>query len=473
MSTSVHANTPGPAVRFAHILCRIALLALAGILVGCTTYHPQPLPSSPQLLSDLKDFQVDRARLAMPGLRRHHFDARDGLDMTEVAMLAVVNNPGLREARAQMNVAHAQAFAAGLLPDPQLSASEDRPTPAGPGLTTASSAGIGYELNAIMTHGAERRAGLAEAKKADLDLLWREWQVIARARTLFVATVTDRKALSFLRDEQKLFRDRYERMDQAMAQGNVTINDVSAYLSALQGVNEKISSAERKLNDRTHELDALLGVDPDARLVLDGGASSPSVPDAKAILKDLPQRIGRRPDLRALRAGYAAQQQRVRAAILGQFPAINIAFNKATDTSNVHTQGLSLSLVLPLFNGNRGAIAVARATRKEFYAQYQARLDSAYSDVHRLLANEALLLRQRARSGKQLAQLQQAGVAARNAYRQGTIDALQYTNLESARIDANLQSLNLDKLLWQQWIGLESVIGSDIPEVSPSKGIVQ
>ena len=42
-------------------------------------------------------------------------------------MLAVANNPDLRVARDDAGVARAQAFAAGLLPDPQISLSADHP----------------------------------------------------------------------------------------------------------------------------------------------------------------------------------------------------------------------------------------------------------------------------------------------------------------------------------------------------------
>jgi hypothetical protein len=41
--------------------------------------------------------------------------------MDEVAMIAVVNNPDLKATRDQVGVAEAQAFAAGLLPNPQFS----------------------------------------------------------------------------------------------------------------------------------------------------------------------------------------------------------------------------------------------------------------------------------------------------------------------------------------------------------------
>ena len=56
----------------------------------------------------------------MPELAAYRFDGRDGLETMETAMLAVVNNPDLKTARPSASIAHGQAFAARLLPDPQV-----------------------------------------------------------------------------------------------------------------------------------------------------------------------------------------------------------------------------------------------------------------------------------------------------------------------------------------------------------------
>src|ERR1700694_3959124 len=106
---------------------RALALLLAGCLAGCATYREQPLGTRSTLSDRIPDLRIDPRQMPLPELAAHRFDPTDGLDMTEVAMLAVVNNPQLKVARAAAGVAHAQAFAAGLLPDPRLSAVFDRP----------------------------------------------------------------------------------------------------------------------------------------------------------------------------------------------------------------------------------------------------------------------------------------------------------------------------------------------------------
>ena len=62
-----------------------------------------------------------------------------------------------------------------------------------------------------------------------------------------------------------------------------------------------------------------------------------------------------------LQRGYAAGELRYRAAVLAQFPSFNLGFTRASDTGNIHTAGLGVSLSLPIFNRNRGPIAIEQA----------------------------------------------------------------------------------------------------------------
>lgn len=440
---------------------RLLTIALAIGLGGCATYQAKPLPTRPDLVSDVGRVTVNAAKLSLPELRSHRFDAADGLDMTEVAMLGVVNNPELRAARAKVGVAQAQAFAAGLLPDPQVSATRDVPRESDPTLTSAYSVGLAYDLNALVTRGAGHKAATAATRQTDLDLLWQEWQVVARARSLFVAITTDRQLLGLLRRQRRLYEGRYDRAQRALESGNLSADEAAVYLAALQDVDKQVNDRERQLADRRHDLDALLGLAPTVPLDLVGTPSLPPLNEVQIgrALAELPRR---RPDLLALQAGYEAQEQRVREAILAQFPAFNLALSQARDTSDIHTRGLAVTLTLPLLNGNRGAIAVERATRAQLYAEYQTRLDTADSDARRLLANQKLLAAQQLELTRNLTRLQRVSAAAERAYREGDMDALKYVDLETASINARMEAVSLNALMWQQRIGLLTLLGGDL-----------
>ena len=101
------------------------VVAVTLIVSACARYAPLPLGRGAgaagvaQLVAPSADMP--------PSLPTHRFDPADGLDATETAMLAVANSPALKLKRDELGVARAQAFAAGLLPDPQLSLGEDFP----------------------------------------------------------------------------------------------------------------------------------------------------------------------------------------------------------------------------------------------------------------------------------------------------------------------------------------------------------
>ena len=99
----------------------VSICLASAFLTACQTYEPAPLGERPELLSDVAALTISPSDLPLPELGAHRFDPSAPLDMDEVAMIAVVNNPDLKAMRGQLGVAEAQAFAAGLLPNPQFS----------------------------------------------------------------------------------------------------------------------------------------------------------------------------------------------------------------------------------------------------------------------------------------------------------------------------------------------------------------
>src|SRR5258708_4273063 len=108
---------------------RAVLPVCAMLLAGCTWYHREPLAprDTSTSLTTLERIRIDPSTMPLPELAAHRFDPSDGLDIEEVAMLAVANNPDLKLTRDDLGIARAQAFSAGLLPDPQLSISSHYP----------------------------------------------------------------------------------------------------------------------------------------------------------------------------------------------------------------------------------------------------------------------------------------------------------------------------------------------------------
>ncbi len=440
---------------------KIAVLLMTVLLVSaCTTYKALPLSDHPKLPTDVSYLSVDAKQLPFSRISKHVIDATDGLDITEIAILAVLNNPELKLARADANITHAQAFAAGLLPDPQFNFSRDFPKQSGPGITNAYNAGIAYDINSLITHSAQSDAVLADVQKADLTLLWQEWQVVAKARVLFSQAYTQSKLLRWLTRNRDLLSVQYQNSKNALMQGNITVDVADAALVAWQDAERELNNLQRQQAHTRQDLDALLGLAPNVTLSLVDTTTLSNLSDTNVqqALQDLPKR---RPDLLALRAGYAAQDARYRQAILLQFPAINLGFTQTQDTAGLSTKGFTLALTLPLLNGNRGNIKIEEATRQKMHDEYEIRLNAARADVLRLLADRHLISEQLDSLRKHLPELDLAANRARKALASGAIDTTGYVAFESTRIVKHIEAANLNQALLENQISMLTFIGGD------------
>ena len=437
-------------------------LAVASGLGACATYTPLPLSHAAGAAS-VGELTAPVADMVLPGLPPHRFDPADGLDVTEVAMLAVANNPGLKLARDNLGVARAQAFAAGLLPDPQLSLGEDFPQHSGPGLTTAFNLGISEDITALLTRSARKAEARSHVEQVNLDLLWAEWQTVTQARQLFGQVVSLRAQQHRLQAEADALApvDRYVQM--ALQGGNLTYDTASAGLNAGADVRKRLGDTAVQLHQAESDLHVLLGLAASAPIELVGSADpmQPTAAQIEQALADLP---ARRPDLLALQAGYAAQDAALRGAILAQFPALTLGFNTARDTSAIYTKGLSIGINLPLFNRNRGNIAIERATRVQLKDAYGERMLTTHSDVQRLQADLATLDRQRVQLTAHVRQLDAALRSAEQAWRGQLLDWPTYLAIRSNVLSADLDLLDFHQRQATATIALQALLGNtDLP----------
>ncbi len=431
--------------------------ALALLLAGCATYHAAPLPASANL-----------AAAAPGGLRP--------LDMDGVATLAVLDNPDLNTARAALRVSQAQAFAAGLLPDPQASFEADHPNDrVGPDDPfhrypefNEYNLQLSVDVLALLTHPAVRAGARADESQAQLNLLWQEWQTVAEARTLYVQQSLSAERRSFLAGAQQIYALAAQRSQRAQAAGNVTLEQSSADLAVLQDVSSRLGDAERSLLTAQQALRSLLGLRPEVIVPLQalGSPLLPSRAQVQSALALLPQR---RPDLLALQSGYRAQEARVRVAVLSQFPDISVGFVKSRDNGDVHAIGGIVNLTLPLFNRGRGELAAQRTTRAQLHADYQARLDQAVGAVWQLWDEMGQLQQQLTDLQGQLPLLQRSVRQAERAYRATEFPAASYLTLVGSYLAAQELQSTLQENLWSDSIALATELGTQIQPRLPAQ----
>jgi outer membrane protein TolC len=448
------------------------LFFVSAVLTACQSYEPAALNTRPDLLAEIAALKISPYELPLPELGSHLFDPSRPLDMDDVAMIAVVNNPDLKAMRAQVGVAEAQAFAAGLLPNPQLSVAYGVLI-TGVGATTSSAtATLGEDIVPLLTRSARRRATAANERSVRLNLLWQEWQIVSQARTLFARAVELERQRAVIDEYRKLFDDRYQRSNTAMQQGNEILPTVVSDLAALQAVETQLHDMEQMILKNRHDLNALLGLAPEVQLRLVDNVSVPAIDAAKltASLRDLAQR---RPDLLALMAGYEAEEEKLRQAIIEQFPKLNVAPNYTNDTTPVYTAGPVITISLPIFDRNQGNIAVAQATRQQLHDEYQARLDTAFGAAGRLITELDLIGAQYQASLASIRRLLDAASVADLAYAAGNLDERSFVDLHSSLLAKEIESLKLEQTLVEQRIVLQTLIGSGIPTRPSSSPAVE
>ncbi|MEJ2723866.1 MAG: TolC family protein [Deltaproteobacteria bacterium] len=435
----------------------LSLLALGILLGACATYSPKPLHEEPDLDAQVPKLRIDVRELPLPILRSHPFAPENGLDMTEVAILAVVNNPELKARRLRAEVAQAQLFDARLLPDPQISLSGGHPTSGPPPLSNAYGLGLNYDLMALVLHDVKVAASRANTLQVDLDILWQEWQVVQKARTLFVQGVLEARKLELLRQAQILYAKRYARSFKALEEGNLTLDVTGTDLTALLDANTKVSQMEQNVNKTRRHLNALLGLSPDVELNL-MPLPRPQPLEQSGLQGALAALPKRRPDLLALQAGYQSQEAKVRQAVLSQFPSLSVGFNQGRDTGDVTSVGLGITLNLPVLNANRGQIAIQRATRAQLAQAYQARLDQTYNEVNLLRTKQDLISQQLSVLQEKLPILENMVEKATRAYEAGNIGSLTYVNMANTLLNKRLEAVDLEQSLWEIRIALDTLL---------------
>lgn len=415
------------------------------LLGGCQSYEAAPLPETP-------DFAIARADTPAKLL-----------SLVEVATLAVQHNPDLVASRAKADIATAQAFAAGLLPDPQFNASVEHPTQSGH--ADGYLLGLSEDLQALIVQPSREAAARAAADQAKLNALWDESQTVEKASTLAIQKSFSERKVRLLEGSGGVLWNQAERSDRALTTGNSTLDAAGSDLAAALDVESQHAAAAREALASDINLKELLNLDPAAPLAI------ADLPDPPEITRDnvanaLKNVIKTRPDLLALQAGYRSQEEAVRQSILKQFPSITFGFDRAADAENVHTIGLSVAVNLPVFGNAQAAIRIQHATRAQLRAEYQARLDSTTTDAWRIWQETQLLRSQIALLEQKLPTFRHMAEVSAQAHANGDLAPATYVLLQISLQTRESELLDLKAALWNDTIALDTLLATPFPLVT-------
>ncbi len=439
-------------------------------LQGCATYTPAPLVDAMPRPPDAATLRLRVNAIHHPILKPIDFNIDDGLSPDEAAILAVIASPKLRASRDQRKIVAAQLLQAGVLPNPQLSYGLDVPTAgATQGTINGFNVGLNWEITSLISYNAKLASAQADVVAVDLDLAWQEWQSAQAAKMQVYHLYYFEQELSLARHEVEDLREDLDRIRRGTDLGLVTVVDQSAAEAALQRITATVLATEQQHEDDRLALNQSLGFPANEILQLEKNIAPPDLKTLPSVTELANGLEERRLDLLALKSGYQSQEEKLRAAVLNQFPKIAIGFSHASDTTNVITTGFGITVDLPLFDRNQGAIALEDATRTKLFDEYALRLFEARGEIARLVADLTLLQRQIDGAEKSIPILENVVNTYGEALLHGNADILTYYAARSEWVAKRLELLELKRQLADMNVGLEIAAG----RYSVGKGAVR
>ena len=429
---------------------------MAVLLSGCASYTSLPLATAAPLAASLP---------APPAPQIHAT-----LTVDDVVRLALAYNPDLKAARLKHGVADAQLGQAGILPNPNLSASI-LPLISGAGSVPAWSIGLSQNIRAFVTYRSQVRAAGDAVRQVDAEILWQEWQVAGQARRLAFDLILGARSRPSYAAAYALLLERNARLETALRAGDVTLATLAPDRVTLEAARAALDALDQRQLSTLHQLDALLGLAPGVAVPLADATELPAF-DAAAVEADLASLADRRPDLLALRLGYAQADERARAAILAQFPDLVLGLGVNSDNAKVINGGPNVSLGLPLFDRGQGGVAIARATRAQLHADYSARLATAAGQARAELAEIAQLSAQLSAARRDLPAARLAADRAAQAFSASHLDERAYVDLVTNGFTKEQTIMSLELALADRQIALQTLTGAGLPSVATDAGPV-
>jgi cobalt-zinc-cadmium efflux system outer membrane protein len=341
---------------------------------GCSHYEDRPLCPS----ANLEAFES--RRLDSPGLQEYINAVNPSSewplktwDMTNLTLAAFFYHPSLDTARAQLEIAKGWRTAAGERPNPSFSLSPGFNS-SNPSDSPVSDWIVDSALQIPVETAGKRGYRMAYAEHisdaARFYIADTAWQVRSRVRQALLEIYAANETESLTRRQHAILAGNVQLLQRQMEAGEISPFEVAQAQIPLNTAAMEIIDAQKRRAQAETRLAAAMGVPV---IALDGIKFSfdsiTDIPQAIPSSKIRRQALLSRPDVLASLAEYQASQSALQLEIARQYPDINIGPGYSYDQSE-NKWSVGISLVLPVFNQNQGAIAAAEGRRSEAAARF-------------------------------------------------------------------------------------------------------
>jgi cobalt-zinc-cadmium efflux system outer membrane protein len=431
---------------------------------GCTIYHPKPLiPSDLNNSLNSPNEQILREKsvnLKHPRLPPIQLNFKKPLTTQELAVIAVIVNHDLDALRAKEGVAEAQVFAAGLLPDPQLSYSYSHPFSLVPGVVIAYQGGLNWDLASVLTRQLKLKIATAQKEQTHYDVAWQEWLVANQAELLATRSYFLQKQIQLTTQSMISVKQLFNITRKNLNRHDAKIDEFGLQQTAYLDLQDQLQILMRALEKNRQQLNQVLGLPPATKITLDVTMKSQHLHlDAEYLFQEACES---RLDLNALQAGYQSQEYQLYQGVLGQFPHFLLGGNRARDNTGINSWGGDITFDLPIFNRNQGVISIAKATREQLYQEYIARLHQTRADIATLVADLKLIYQQKSILSKELPELEKTERLMHQGMLSGNVTLINYEIVRANYVTKKIRMLTLTQDAAEQRIALQVAVGKTL-----------
>jgi len=420
-------------------------------MAGCVRFQPRPVSAS-LMLDAFEARTLERADLG-------DYLSTNGLaaswplaqwDLPALTLAAFFYHPDLDVARAQLAVSRGELKGAGERPNPSLHIA--------PGYNSSGTAGaLSYwiadvALTIPVETAGKRGYRVAQARhlsdSARLNVAQTAWQVRRGVRASLLELCSSQENEALARRQQELQAEAATLLQAQADAGEVSRMEVARVRILEQSSGLAVLTAQQKQAAARLRIAAAIGVPSKAlehaSFAFDAVRHIPPLPPAVELRRTA---LLERADLLAALAEYEARQAALQLEIAKQYPDIELGPGYQYDQGE-DKWALGITVTLPVFNRNQGAIAEAEARRAEAEAKFKAlqvrvigeveQADSAYrSALKKMSAAQRLAAGLEQKEKAELA-LRAAGELSRLEV---VADRIERAAIEQACLDARLEAL--------------------------------
>jgi outer membrane protein, heavy metal efflux system len=438
---------------------RTTILFAVLLCVGCRA--PMPSSQRPMVSSELSsrfgaelgsNCGVSQGTIP-PGL-----EVADGISEEEAVTIALWNNASLGELLAQLGISQAQLYEAGLISDPQLVLL----FPIGPKqfeFTTFQA------FDALWLRPIRQRAAELDLCELSNRMIQNGLNTARDVRLAHADLILAQERMKLTSDASELRSSIQSLADKRLDAGDISeleantteIDYLTAKAAAANAVHDVVLAKER--------LRVLMGLSlPIEEIVATKLTDRAAVLDDKETIVAMAHAM--RPDLRALEIRKSAACRRLELA-KKQFMGVAGGLDANSDGKKGFEIGPALQLTLPIFNANRGQIAIAEANVIQVDKQYFALRDQIELEVRTAItqirqAHEQLDLFDR----EILPSLQEAQALSQKNYADGGVPYFFVLQTTTQLVDAQLRRASAEAVANRAMAELERSVGQRLPPES-------